>query len=251
MLARSTRAAFVLLVPTLLVAGSLASRAQTPPPSSGGSVPFWRNPNQPPPGSSTPAPRPPQTTSPQQQQAPPPGGSIPEAGYGGGQAFCVRLCDGRYFPLQPHPTASPSQLCSAFCPATQTRIFRGNEIQTAVGQDGSRYQELKNAYLYRKEVVSSCTCNGRDAFGLAAIDASTDPTLRPGDIVATGNGLAAYTGGNGHAAAFTPVGSYAGLPKSDRNKLSGVRISRTAPVARATAPSAGHEPDDRNAKLEK
>jgi len=127
----------------------------------------------------------------QQQQAPPPGGSIPEAGYGGGQAYCVRLCDGRYFPLQPHPTASPSQLCSAFCPATQTRIFRGNEIQTAVGQDGSRYQELKNAYLYRKQLVSGCTCNGNDSLGLVTLDASNDPTLQPGDTVATPDGKTA------------------------------------------------------------
>lgn len=127
----------------------------------------------------------------QQQQAPPPGGSIPEAGYGGGQAFCVRLCDGRYFPLQPHPTASPSQLCSAFCPATQTRIFRGDEIQTAVGQDGSRYQELKNAYLYRKQLVSGCTCNGKDSLGLVTLDASNDPTLQPGDTVATPDGKTA------------------------------------------------------------
>ena len=127
----------------------------------------------------------------QQQQAPPPGGSIPEAGYGGGQAFCVRLCDGRYFPLQPHPTASPSQLCSAFCPATQTRIFRGSEIQTAVGQDGSRYQELKNAYLYRKQLVSGCTCNGKDSLGLVTLDASNDPTLQPGDTVATPDGKTA------------------------------------------------------------
>jgi hypothetical protein len=127
----------------------------------------------------------------QQQQAPPPGGSIPEAGYGGGQAYCVRLCDGRYFPLQPHPTASPSQLCSAFCPATQSRIFRGNEIQTAVGQDGSRYQELKNAYLYRKQLVSGCTCNGKDSLGLVTLDASNDPTLQPGDTVATPDGKTA------------------------------------------------------------
>lgn len=127
----------------------------------------------------------------QQQQAPPPGGSIPEAGYGGGQAYCVRLCDGRYFPLQPHPTASPSQLCSAFCPATQTRIFRGNEIQTAVGQDSSRYQELKNAYLYRKQLVSGCTCNGKDSLGLVTLDASNDPTLQPGDTVATPDGKTA------------------------------------------------------------
>ena len=133
-----------------------------------------------------------QRQAPQQhQQAPPPGGSIPEAGYGGGQAFCVRLCDGRYFPLQPHPTASPSQLCSAFCPATQTRIFRGNEIQTAVGQDGSRYQELKNAYLYRKQLVSGCTCNGKDSLGLVTLDASNDPTLQPGDTVATPDGKTA------------------------------------------------------------
>jgi hypothetical protein len=100
----------------------------------------------------------------------------------------VRLCDGRYFPLQPHPTASPSQLCSAFCPATQTRIFRGNEIQSAVGQDGSRYAELKNAYLYRKQLVAGCTCNGKDSIGLVTLDASNDPTLQPGDTVATPDG---------------------------------------------------------------
>ena len=130
-----------------------------------------------------------QRQAPQQpQQAPAPGGTVPETGYGGGQAFCVRLCDGRYFPLQPHPTASPSQLCSAFCPATQTRIFRGNEIQTAVGQDGGRYPELKNAYLYRKQLVAGCTCNGKDSIGLVTLDASNDPTLQPGDTVATPDG---------------------------------------------------------------
>ena len=130
-----------------------------------------------------------QRQAPQQpQQGPAPGGTVPEPGYGGGQAFCVRLCDGRYFPLQPHPTASPSQLCSAFCPATQTRIFRGNEIQTAVGQDGGRYPELKNAYLYRKQLVAGCTCNGKDSIGLVTLDASNDPTLQPGDTVATPDG---------------------------------------------------------------
>jgi hypothetical protein len=120
-----------------------------------------------------------QRQQPQQPQPGAPSGTIPETGYGG-QAFCVRLCDGRYFPLQPHPTASPSQLCSAFCPASQTRIFRGNEIQTAVGPDGGRYPELKNAYLYRKTLVAGCTCNGKDSGGLV--------TLRPGDTVATPEG---------------------------------------------------------------
>jgi len=128
-----------------------------------------------------------QRQQPQQPQPGAPSGTIPEAGYGG-QAYCVRLCDGRYFPLQPHPTASPSQLCSAFCPASQTRIYRGNEIQTAVGPDGGRYAELKNAYLYRKTLVAGCTCNGKDSGGLVTLDASNDPTLRPGDTVATPEG---------------------------------------------------------------
>ena len=44
---------------------------------------------------------------------------------GGGRsvAYCVRLCDGRYFPIQRHANASPAQLCSAFCPAAKTQVF--------------------------------------------------------------------------------------------------------------------------------
>jgi hypothetical protein len=40
---------------------------------------------------------------------------------------------------------------------------------------------------------------------LAPFDASTDPTLRPGDIVSTKQGLMAYTGRNGADGLFTPV----------------------------------------------
>ena len=35
--------------------------------------------------------------------------------------------------------------------------------------------------------MTNCTCNGKDAFGLAKIDVASDPTLKPGDIVATGD----------------------------------------------------------------
>jgi Protein of unknown function (DUF2865) len=178
-------------------------------------------------------------------------GRMAESDSGPASGYCVRSCDGRYFPVRAQPGLSAADACHSFCPASQTRLYSGSSIDTSIATNGSRYADLPNAYLYRKEVVGGCTCNGHDAFGLARIDASTDPTLRPGDIVATRNGLAAYTGGNGQAAAFTPVASYAGLPKSDRNKLSGMRISRTAPVVRATTPSAGREPDDRNAQLEK
>ena len=42
---------------------------------------------------------------------------------GGGQAFCVRTCDGRYFPLQRNAHASPAELCKSFCPAARTMVF--------------------------------------------------------------------------------------------------------------------------------
>ena len=45
----------------------------------------------------------------------------------------------------------------------------------------------------------------RRAFGLAPFEMASDPTLRPGDIVVTKDGLMAYTGKPGPAGEFTPV----------------------------------------------
>ena len=102
-------------------------------------------------------------------------------------AYCVRLCDGRYFPIQRHTNATPMQLCNAFCPAAKTQVFNGCQIDHAFAANGARYADLENAFVYREKIVPSCTCNGKDSFGLARIDVASDPTLRPGDIVATGD----------------------------------------------------------------
>src|SRR5215469_13195582 len=42
------------------------------------------------------------------------------AAYGGGQAWCVRTCDGRYFPITGNDAQSKAESCSGFCPASQT-----------------------------------------------------------------------------------------------------------------------------------
>src|SRR2546421_6210458 len=102
-------------------------------------------------------------------------------------AYCVRLCDGRYFPMQRHANSTSIQLCNAFCPAAKTQVFNGSQIDHAVAHNGARYADLDNAFVYREKIVPSCTCNGKDAFGLAKIDVASDPTLRPGDIVASGD----------------------------------------------------------------
>ncbi len=120
-------------------------------------------------------------------------------------AFCVRLCDGQHFPMEQMASATPAETCRAICPNSQTKVYFGAEIGGAVARDGARYSELNTAFLYRKQLVANCTCNGKDAFGLAPLDVKTDPTLRPGDIVSTKEGLETYSGKNGPSGAFTPV----------------------------------------------
>lgn len=152
---------------------------------------------------------------------------------GGGRftSYCVRSCDGRYFPIAARTGASPAQMCQSFCPASATRVYSGNSIDYAVGNMGDRYVDSPNAFAFRKALKADCTCNGRDSAGLAPVDLSLDTTLRPGDIVATSNGLVAYSGSktaNGQTAEFTPVANYPGLTAETRAQISGMKV---APVA--------------------
>lgn len=141
--------------------------------------------------------------------------------YGPAKSYCVRTCDGHFFPLPRHANMSPGQACQAFCPASQTKTFSGSGIANAVAYDGTRYADLPNAFVYREKLVDGCTCNGKDHFGIARIDPSDDPTLRPGDIVATKDGLASYRGERQGQALFAPVSKSAVLGSS---KLSSVKV---------------------------
>jgi hypothetical protein len=120
-------------------------------------------------------------------------------------AYCVRLCDGQHFPLEHMTNATPVETCRAMCPASKTKVYFGSEIGAAIAKDGARYADLDTAFIYRKQLVANCTCNGKDAFGLAPFDLSSDPTLRPGDMISTKTGIMAYGGKNGSVDAFTPV----------------------------------------------
>lgn len=107
---------------------------------------------------------------------------------GGGQAYCVRTCDGRYFPISGADRQSRAETCNSFCPASPTKVFYGSTIESAV-DGGKRYSEMPNAYKFRDQVVDNCTCNGKDHFGLAKVDIKKDPTVRKGDIIADASGL--------------------------------------------------------------
>jgi hypothetical protein len=154
----------------------------------------------------------------------------PEPAVGPPKAFCVRLCDGYNFPIAHHANATPVELCEAMCPGSRTSIFQGPVIDDAYSEQGTRYGDLANAFVYRQHLVPDCTCNGKDGFGLASIDAENDPTLQPGDVVATASGLMAYTPGRsrrGDAVVnFTPIDHYSGLSGELRHHLATVSVQK-------------------------
>ena len=131
------------------------------------------------------------------------------ASVGRSAAYCVRTCDGRYFPISVSGEQSKAESCRSLCPASETKVYYGSSIDNARNDSGKSYSSLPNAFKYREQLVNGCTCNGKDPLGLAAIDVKQDKTLRSGDIVAGENGLiVASRAGDarrGRVADFTPA----------------------------------------------
>jgi hypothetical protein len=148
--------------------------------------------------------------------------------------FCVRTCDGHYFPVPragSGPQVAPAKMCNALCPAAQTKVFNGSDIKYAAAQDGTRYSDLPTAFVYRDKIVQGCSCTGNGPGGLAQIDIESDPTLRPGDIVIGADGPKAFKGAAAFpykSADFTPVDNYARLSADMRRQLSSLEVDATA-----------------------
>jgi uncharacterized protein DUF2865 len=144
-----------------------------------------------------------------------------------GPGFCVRSCDGKYFPLL-RGAAAPTQMCQAFCPASRTEVFFGSSIDNANAASGERYADSEHAFAYRKALRADCTCNGHNPAGLAPVDLALDDSLRPGDVLATHDGLVAYSGirvGNDQTPGFTPVASFPGLTPQVRARLNDIKVA--------------------------
>ena len=142
-------------------------------------------------------------------------------------AFCVRLCDGQHFPLEQMAAVTPVETCRAICPGSQTKVFFGAEIDAAPRRAMARIISISPPPSFiASNYVANCTCNGRDAFGLVPLDVKTDPTLRPGDVVSTKEGLETYGGKSGKSPAFTPV-----TPEALGPQLNSVATPQNAPPA--------------------
>jgi hypothetical protein len=162
------------------------------------------------------------------------------ANNGGGRSvgFCVRLCDGQHFRIRQLVNGTAENTCNAICPYSQTKLFFGSEIKSSVAKDGQRYTQLENAFRYTKKQTANCTCNGRDPFGLVPLGVKDDPTLRPGDLVSTSDGLMTFGGRSGQGdASYTPVNP-ATLPKNLRPPPSQAALPPTAEASPDTMPPA-------------
>lgn len=115
---------------------------------------------------------------------------------GGGQTMCVRLCDGYAFPLG--RLASRADIpahraaCASSCPGAATALYQSpkSSLDPASAHsvaDGTPYRQLATAFLFRKEVKASCSCQGPDNVA-ALTPILRDPTLRRGDVVVDPNG---------------------------------------------------------------
>ncbi len=156
--------------------------------------------------------------------------TVPPSTGGPTVAYCVRACDGRYFPLPKNAggaNSTPAKVCNSMCPAAETKIYTGNNIENATAPDGKRYTSLPNAFVYRERLLSSCTCNGKDTGGNAAIEIKNDPTLRAGDIVMTANGPIVFKGNNGTAhrsSDFVPAADSTKLSATTKGKVAGMKV---------------------------
>jgi len=92
--------------------------------------------------------------------------------------------------------------------------------------------------------LAACCWRGGSGLGLVNTAVADDPTLRPGDIVATNTGLMAYSAGP-NGSTFTPISTSVGLSADLRRQLTETKIEPAAegpeplpPVRQAEATSA-------------
>ena len=82
------------------------------------------------------------------------------------RTLCVRTCDGYYFPISFSTTAArfaaDRQICQAMCPGMEVDLYYHpdptSDPENMMSVAGRPYSELPNAFRYRKELDTACSC---------------------------------------------------------------------------------------------
>ncbi len=165
---------------------------------------------------------------------------------GGARAFCVRTCDGYFFPAGPATsgearTAQQSS-CSAMCPGAEVAVYsvgsRGS-IEDAVNGRGQAYSALRTAFRFRQGLDRSCSCQGLATAGLARLPLTHDVTLRAGDVVVTETGVQVFRGASRfpyRAQDFVAARAYGRLPAEVRRRVDEIQAGIQARDSGTSAP---------------
>jgi hypothetical protein len=171
----------------------------------------------------------------------------PASGFGYGQAICVRLCDGFFFPT--NSTVGGEATCAARCPDAPTELYTmtSDKIDDAVSATGALYSKLPVANRYQTSFESTCTCH-REVTASRTEELLRDTTLRKGDVVMTAQGFRVYVGdayGPSGPGDFVALAQARGLPKAERAELVAMERSSAGSPERGSPALIAHRPKGR------
>ncbi|WP_424362365.1 DUF2865 domain-containing protein [Methylocystis parvus] len=153
--------------------------------------------------------------------------------------FCVRTCDGYFFPLIKSTKATRQQSCELACPSAPMEIYDGSTIESARNYKGQRYSALPVAFAFRDRANSRCTCNDPSTSqAFFERTARNDPTLQSGDVVVEDTGAFVYSG-----AKLVPLSNASFMSATLRDRLRAM-LRRTGSIrpAVSAAPAAPPAP---------
>ncbi|MDP2801217.1 MAG: DUF2865 domain-containing protein [Phreatobacter sp.] len=165
---------------------------------------------------------------------------------GGPRAYCVRTCDGFFFPMGPATTGGAQQAqqqsCASMCPGAEVALYsvsRQGSIEDAVNARGQTYAALRTAFRFRQGLERTCSCQGAAANGLARLPITHDVTLRAGDVVVTETGVQVFRGATRfpyQPQDFVAARSYGRLPADVRRRVEEIQAGIQAGDSGAAAP---------------
>lgn len=168
---------------------------------------------------------------------------------GGPRAYCVRTCDGFFFPAGPALSSANGRqaqqfYCNQMCPNAEVLLYTvesSGSIEEAVGPNRQTYARLRTAFRFRNQLEAGCTCTGNATRGLASLPVTHDFTLRAGDVVVTEQGVRIFNGASRfpyRTADFVETRAYGRLPADVQRRVAEIQAGITARDSGAAAPVA-------------
>jgi len=180
---------------------------------------------------------------------------------GSSRSYCVRSCDGYFFPIGAAARGEGRQAqaaaCDAMCPGASMRLFssRNGSIETARTDGGQLYTATATAFRYRESLVPACSCQGDVTRGLARLALAQDHTLRTGDVVVMDSGVRVFRDGGRfpyQPRDFVTAQAYGRLSPDLRQRVRQIEEASMGPRLRVAgiAPTAARDVFDRASRLE-